>query len=93
MVAAIEACTNTIIEAIVGKPSHFMAEAILNLLDLPPEKCIMIGDRLETDVLMGLNAGMAGTLTLTGATNAEMLAQSDIVPMYVIQQLSDLIPI
>lgn len=70
-----------------------MAEAILNLLDLPPEKCIMIGDRLETDVLMGLNAGMAGTLTLTGATNAEMLAQSDIVPMYVIQQLSDLIPI
>ena len=29
----------------------------------------MIGDRLETDVLMGLNAGMAGALTLTGATD------------------------
>lgn len=91
MIAAIEACTNTTIEAVVGKPSQHMAEAILSLLNLSPKQCMMIGDRLETDVLMGLNAGMAGTLTLTGATNVEMLARSEIVPTYVIQQLSDLI--
>ncbi|MCW5852611.1 MAG: HAD-IIA family hydrolase, partial [Anaerolineae bacterium] len=74
MIAAIEACTNTRVEAIVGKPSRYMAEAILGLLRLPPERCIMTGDRLETDVLMGLDAGMAAALTLTGATPASALA-------------------
>lgn len=92
MIAAIEACTNSKIEAIVGKPSQYMAEAILGLLNLPPEKCVMTGDRLETDVLMGLDAGISGTLTLTGATDAAMLAESDIEPTYVIEKLADLLP-
>ena len=92
MIAAIEACTGKQIEAVVGKPSHHMADAILGLLDLPPEACLMTGDRLETDVLMGLNAGMAGVLTLTGATDEAALAQSDIQPTFVIKQLSELLP-
>lgn len=92
MIAAIEACTGQLVEAVVGKPSHYMAEAILGLLDMPAEACIMTGDRLETDVLMGLNAGMAGTLTLTGATHESALEHSDIKPTYVIRQLADLLP-
>ncbi|MBK8985769.1 MAG: HAD-IIA family hydrolase [Chloroflexi bacterium] len=92
MIAAIEACTGKQVEAVVGKPSHFMAEAVLSLLNLPPERCIMTGDRLETDVLMGLNAGMSGALTLTGATDETALAQSAIQPTYVIRRLSDLLP-
>jgi arabinose operon protein AraL len=92
MIAAIEACTDTLVEAVVGKPSHHMADAILGLLDLPPNACIMTGDRIETDVVMGLNAGMAGALTLTGATHEDALATSDIQPTYVIKQLSDLLP-
>lgn len=92
IIAAVEACTNTKVEAIVGKPSHHMAQAILNLLNLPPERCIMTGDRLETDVQMGLNAGMAAALTLTGATTEQMLAESPIQPTYVIRQLADLLP-
>jgi len=51
----------------------------------------MIGDRLETDVLMGLNAGMAGALTLTGATSESDLAKSTIKSTYVIRQLADLL--
>lgn len=93
MIAAIEASTNTQVEAIVGKPSSYMAMAILSLVGLQPEQCIMIGDRLETDVLMGLDAGMAGALTLTGATDADMLAASAIRPTYVLQKLADLIPL
>ena len=92
MIAAIEASTSKQVEAVVGKPSRFMAEAILSLLQLPPEQCIMIGDRLETDVLMGLNAGMAGALTLTGATDLKMLEASEVQPTYVLRGLSDLIP-
>jgi len=92
IIAAVEACTNTKIEAIVGKPSHHMAGAILNLLSLPPERCLITGDRLETDVLMGLDAGMSAALTLTGATTEEMLAESEVEPTYVIRQLADLLP-
>ncbi len=92
MIAAIEASTNSRVEAVVGKPSHYMAEAILGLLQLPPERCVMIGDRLETDVLMGLNAGMAGALTLTGATDEAALAASDIRPTYILHTLGDLLP-
>ena len=92
MIAAIEACTNTQVEAIVGKPSAIMAEAILRLVDLPPERCIMTGDRLETDVLMGLKAGMSGALTLTGATDEAALATASIRPTYVLRQLADLLP-
>ena len=92
IIAAIEACTNTKVEAVVGKPSQYMANAILDLLGMAPEQCIMTGDRLETDVLMGVNAGMAAALTLTGATNETMLIESDIEPTYVIRQLADLIP-
>lgn len=92
IIAAIEACTDTEIEAIVGKPSRHMAEAILNLLDLPPAACVMTGDRLETDVLMGLDAGMDAALALTGATTAAIAAASPIKPTYTIHQLGDLLP-
>ncbi len=91
MIAAIEASTGVSVEAVVGKPSRYMAEAILRLLDLPPERCLMIGDRLETDVLMGLNAGMVGALVLTGATDEAALASSPIRPTYVLRTLADLI--
>ncbi len=92
MIAAIEACTNTPVEAVVGKPSNYMAEAILGLLNLPAEQCLMTGDRLETDVLMGLDAGMAAALTLTGATDLETAVQSPITPTYTLHHLAELLP-
>lgn len=92
MIAAIEASTGVRVEAVVGKPSRYMADAILHLLGLPPERCIMIGDRLETDVLMGLNAGMAGALVLTGATDEGMLGRSEVRPTFVLRALAELVP-
>lgn len=92
MIAAIEACTATKVEAIVGKPSEYTIEAILDRLGLPAERCMMTGDRLETDVAMGLNAGMDASLVLTGATGEAALAASPIRPTYVLRQLADLLP-
>lgn len=92
MIAAIEACTATEVEAVVGKPSQHTIDAILNLLGLTADRCLMTGDRLETDIQMGLNAGMDTALTLTGATDEAELTESDIEPTYVIRRLSDLIP-
>ncbi len=69
-----------------------MAAVALVALQLPPNRCLMTGDRLETDVLMGLNAGMDAALTLTGATTAAMAATSRIKPTYVVHSLEELIP-
>ena len=92
IIAAIEACTNTQVEAVVGKPSRYMVDAILAVVALPAERCVITGDRLETDVAMGLNSGMAAALTLTGATDEAALAKSAIQPTYVLRQLADLLP-
>lgn len=92
VIAAIEACTGVACEAIVGKPSRHTSEAVLGLLGLPPGECLMTGDRLETDVRMGLEAGMAAALALTGATTADALGTSEIHPTYVLERLADLLP-
>jgi arabinose operon protein AraL len=92
IIAAIEACTSTQCEAVVGKPSQYTIEAILGELDLPASECVMTGDRLETDVQMGLNAGMAAALALTGATPESALVSSSIRPTYALRRLFDLLP-
>jgi NagD protein len=92
IIAAIEACTNTQVEAVVGKPSAYMAESILQLAGVAPSRCLMVGDRLETDVRMGLAAGMAAAITLTGATTEADLAATAVRPTYILHQLADLLP-
>lgn len=92
VIAAITACTGVEVEAVVGKPSRYMAEAAFHHLTLAPGHCIMVGDRLETDVLMGLQTGMAAALVLTGATDEAALALSDIKPTFVLHSLLELIP-
>jgi len=80
------------VEAVVGKPSPHMAAAILARLELPPDRCLMVGDRLETDVLLGLEAGMAAALVLTGATDEATVARSTVRPTYILRALADLLP-
>jgi NagD protein len=92
IIAAIEACTDTRVEAVVGKPSKYMIEAALNLMGLPAEDCLMTGDRLETDVYMGHAAGMSTALMMTGTTSESALAVSSIQPTYVLHKLGDLLP-
>jgi NagD protein len=92
IIAAIEACTNTQVEAVVGKPSIYTIEAILERLGMPAAACIITGDRLETDVAMGLNAGMDAALVLTGATSEQALAASPIHPTYALRRLAHLLP-
>ena len=92
IIAAIEACTDTQVEAVVGKPSHYMIEAAMNLMGLPVADCLMTGDRLETDVQMGQEAGMSTALALTGATPESALVGSSIQPTYVLHNLGELLP-
>ena len=93
MLAAVEACTGAVAEAVVGKPSAHMAAAILDRLRAAPGRAAMVGDRLGTDMVMARSAGMAGILVLTGATSPADLAtaRACALPDYVIQTLPELL--
>jgi HAD superfamily hydrolase (TIGR01450 family) len=91
IIAAIEACTGATCDPIVGKPSPIMVATITALLDLPPERCIMVGDRLETDIKMGIDAGMATCLVLTGDATRAKLAASGLAPTLVLERIDGLL--
>ncbi len=91
IIAAIEACTNTRCEVNVGKPSPIMARTVSAMLGLPAERCLMVGDRLATDILMGANAGMATALVLTGDSTRADLPSAPAQPTYVIEGLLELL--
>src|SRR4051812_23437391 len=55
----------------VGKPNPLMMRSALNALDAHSETTAMIGDRMDTDVVAGLEAGMETVLVLTGVTRPE----------------------
>lgn len=92
MLAAIEACTSTRAEAVLGKPSAVMGRALLERLGTAPEDAALVGDRLSTDVAMGQRVGMAGVLVLSGATKASALADSEVHPDYVVEGIHRLLP-
>jgi arabinose operon protein AraL len=92
MIAAIEAVTEKKVEAIVGKPSPIMIQAVLDVLGLRPEDCILIGDRLETDIKMGKDSGIATGIVLTGVTDEETLKRvkhTPDQPDFVFQSIAD----
>ena len=91
IIAAIEACTGVRCDPIVGKPSPIMVATIMDMLQLPPERCIMVGDRLETDIQMGIDAGMATCLVLTGDATRASLAASGLAPTLVLERIDGLL--
>jgi ribonucleotide monophosphatase NagD (HAD superfamily) len=90
VIAFLEATSGRQVEFIAGKPSPYMLEAALARLRVPRERCLLVGDRLATDIAMGIMAGMDTALVLTGVTTPEALAQSGIVPTWVIPSVADL---
>jgi HAD superfamily hydrolase (TIGR01450 family) len=91
VIAAIEACTGAQCQEVAGKPSALMAHAALAQLGLPPERCLMTGDRLETDILMGQQAGIDTAFVLTGASTRADLALLEHPPTYVLEGVSELL--
>jgi NagD protein len=67
MAALIETATG-IAPFFVGKPNPLMMRSALNYLGVHSEDTVMIGDRMDTDIVSGVNSGMDTTLVLTGVT-------------------------
>jgi len=68
MTAAVEAVTGRTVEVVVGKPSPLILEVALEGLGVAAADCAIVGDRLETDIVMGKRLGLATVLVLTGVT-------------------------
>ena len=94
-VGAIEACTGAECEVNVGKPDPIMLTTALDLLGLSEKDCVMIGDRLYTDICIALGVGMPCAVVLTGETTAELLRKEphENRPTYVLNRVDHLIPL
>jgi arabinose operon protein AraL len=91
MIGAIEGVTGKRVELVTGKPSPITVQEALDLLGLAPEECIMVGDRLETDIRMGKEAGMAAAVVLSGVSRREDVAGAQWQPDYVLESVAGLV--
>jgi NagD protein len=76
----------------VGKPNPLMMREALNKIDAHSESSAMVGDRMDTDVLCGLEAGLRTFLVLTGVTQADDVDRYPYRPSTVVPSVADLIP-
>jgi len=91
MIAAVEAVTNTKVEVTVGKPSPIILRSALATLGLAAEQCVMVGDRIETDIVMGRELGLATVLVLSGITRADDPRIAEVRPDLVLRSVGELI--
>ena len=89
IVAAIQAASGVVPE-VIGKPNKPIMDVLLKEYGLKGEECVMVGDRLETDILAGIRAGMRTVLVLTGASGTEDIESSGIRPDTVLDSIADL---
>jgi 4-nitrophenyl phosphatase len=89
MLAAIEAAAGQA-PFIIGKPEPVMFEMALARLGVTASQALMIGDRLETDILGGQQAGLITVLVRSGVTSPEALAASSVKPDLIFDGLPDL---
>ncbi|WP_329317565.1 HAD-IIA family hydrolase [Streptomyces sp. NBC_01262] len=75
----------------VGKPNPLMMRAGLNAIGVHSESSAMIGDRMDTDVLAGLEAGMETVLVLTGLTAEADIDRYPFRPSRVVNSIADLV--
>lgn len=94
IVAAIEACTGTKCVANFGKPDPIMLTEALRGFGVAPDRAVMVGDRLGTDIKMAVDGGMTSALVLTGDSTleeAQALPEQE-KPTYILDRVDRLIP-
>lgn len=91
MVGAIQGCTS-MEPIVVGKPSSLMIDYIAGKYGISDRKRIcMVGDRLDTDMLFGLDNGLRTCLTLSGVTTEEQVLGKDnhIIPEFYVDSVAE----
>jgi NagD protein len=76
----------------VGKPNPLIMRSALRYLDEHSENAVMVGDRMDTDVKVGLESGLETILVLTGVTKPDMIANFPYRPNHVVNSVADIKP-
>lgn len=96
LIAAVEVASGCKASVIVGKPNPDILTSLLSSRGLDASRALFVGDRLDTDMLCGRNAGVRTLLVLTGVNSreeAEALDSRDPrAPDYILPSLADLQP-
>lgn len=91
ILAAIEAATG-VVPVIAGKPFPRMVEMSLKHMALSPDEVLVVGDRIETDILSGRNAGCQTALVLSGVTDLISAQRADEVD-FIFQDLTEIVEV
>jgi len=75
----------------VGKPNPLMMRSALNAIDAHSESSAMVGDRMDTDIVSGLEAGMHTVLVLTGITSREEAERFPYRPSRIVDSIAELV--
>lgn len=87
--AALSAATG-VTPTLIGKPEPIIYQQALALLGVEPERVIAIGDRLDTDILGAVRAGIRSVLVLSGISKESDIASLDYAPTWVMQDIQAL---
>jgi NagD protein len=90
-VAALISRATGIAPYFVGKPNPLMMRSALNAIDAHSETAAMVGDRMDTDVISGLEAGLEAILVLTGVTTRADAERHPFRPSRIVDSIADLI--
>ena len=74
----------------VGKPNPLMIRTALRFLGEHSENALMVGDRMDTDVRIGIESGMETVLVLTGLTTRDMVGRFPYAPTRIAESVADL---
>jgi len=91
MVALIEKATGKE-PLFVGKPNPLMMRTALNYLGVHSEDTVMIGDRMDTDIIAGVETGMETILVLSGVTGREDVSSYAYQPTRIVSSVADIEP-
>ena len=90
IIAYLATLTGRTPELVAGKPSPLILETALAQLGLPAHQCLMVGDRLETDIRMGQLAGMSTAAVLTGVCDRDQATAFNPPPTLILNDLHEL---
>ncbi len=76
----------------IGKPNPLMMRTGLKKLGVHSEEAVMIGDRMDTDIIGGVESGMETVLVMSGLSNRESIKKFSYQPHYILDRVGDLVP-
>lgn len=89
MASLIEAATS-VKPYFIGKPNPLMIRSALNFLDAHSESSVMVGDRMDTDIVTGIETGMETILVLTGVTSESEIERFAYRPTRVLASVGEI---